>query len=154
SLNNLGMVAELQGEIEAARSYYEQGRQLCERIEDGATLLHMLGNLGRMAFKRGDIPTARSLLAQALALCRTLRELRLAACNLEVAAGADLQEGNCARAARLLGMATSLREQIGAPPDSVDRVMIDRYLKTLRETLAEDQLAAAMAAGRAMDWEQ
>ena len=50
--------------------------------------------------------------------------------------------------------AAALREQIGAPPHPVEQEGIDRCLRALRKVLPEEELAAALAAGRAMDWEQ
>ena len=66
----------------------------------------------------------------------------------------EVHDARYARAARLLGAAAALREQIGTPPDTSMQDSIADYLAGLREALPEEDLATGLAAGREMDWEQ
>jgi non-specific serine/threonine protein kinase len=154
ALNNLGVLARGQSDYEQAHSLFEQACRLCELIGDRTALLFPLGNLGQLVFRQGDIPAARSLLSQALAIEREMGDRRSAASDMESLAEVEVHEGHYARVARLLGAAAGLRQQLGAPADTINQAMIGRCLEALSAALPEEQLAAALAAGRAMDWEQ
>jgi predicted ATPase/class 3 adenylate cyclase/Tfp pilus assembly protein PilF len=154
SLNNLGAVIEIQGDHEAARSYYERARGLIAAVDDRTGLAITLGNLGRIACRQGDLPQARAFLTEALVLDRALRDRRLVASDLQALAGVEVAEAQHERAAWLLGAGAALCEQIGAPPHPLEQESINGYLAILGEALPDEDLATALAAGRAMGWEQ
>jgi tetratricopeptide (TPR) repeat protein len=154
SLNNLGVVAELQGDRQSARWCYEQARSLLTAVGDRASLCFALGNAARIAAQQGDRPHARTLLGEALAIERALRDRRGAATDLDCLAELDLQEAQYERAARLLGAAAAMRQQIAAPIYARLQKSVDRCIAQLQAALSPADLAVALAAGQAMAWEE
>jgi hypothetical protein len=66
---------------------------------------------------------------------------------LEGLAGADSIDGSYARSARLLGAATALREQVGAPLPPAERTDVDRIAARTRQALGESGFAEEFEAG-------
>jgi len=58
--------------------------------------------------------------------------------------------GQGARAARLLGAATAVREALGAPLPAHEQADVERFVAAGRAALGEEQWALALAAGRAL----
>ncbi|MBF6592054.1 MAG: hypothetical protein IVW57_16215 [Ktedonobacterales bacterium] len=62
--------------------------------------------------------------------------------------------GRGARAARLLGTAAVLREELGTPQPAGERADVDRAVAAARAALGEEAWAAAFAAGQALTRER
>ena len=103
-----------------------------------------------VAQKRGEMAQALALGREALALDWSRGDLRLCAVDLEGLASIAGETGQGAHAARLLGAAAALREVLGAPQPTVDRVDTEHDVAAARAALGEAAWAEGYAAGRAL----
>jgi predicted ATPase/class 3 adenylate cyclase len=154
SLNSLGLVAQLQGDTAVARALQEESLTLRRELGDKQGIANSLNRLGLVAQLQGDTAVARALQEESLKLARELgNKMGIATC-LDSFASLNNQEQQAARAARLRGAATSLREAIGAPRTPTDQERFDREIAEARAALGESAFSAAWEAGRAMTLEQ
>src|SRR5436190_83325 len=72
SLNNLGIVAQDEGDYAAARALHEESLALKREIGDKWGISYSLNNLGIVAAGQGDYTAARALFEESLALKREL----------------------------------------------------------------------------------
>jgi non-specific serine/threonine protein kinase len=72
ALNELGWIAEPQGDYERARAAYEESLGLYRSSDDKRGVANALGDLGSLALDRGDYEEATSLLEESLTLHREL----------------------------------------------------------------------------------
>jgi tetratricopeptide (TPR) repeat protein len=126
----------------------------CRVLGDVQTLAEVHQALGRLAAAQDDLAGAGEQLREALARHRRLGTRLGIAETLEALADLAGQLQEWERAARLLGAAEALREQIGAPIPPVERTAHDRATALTLERLGEEAFLAAWAEGRAMGWEQ
>jgi non-specific serine/threonine protein kinase len=176
SLHNLGTLASAQEEFAAARSLYEQSLAIYREAGVPWDTAASLQCLGWTAFEQGDLVAAHALHAESLSICRELGDRAMIAESLEaLAALAREQAGNGApergvsvsrvvdagrssaaacRAARLLGAAEALREEVGVPVRTSEQEVYDRGVDRVRRLAGEAAFAAAWAEGRAMTLEQ
>jgi hypothetical protein len=73
---------------------------------------------------------------------------------LEDMGGLAALEGLPQRALRLVGAASNLRVEIGAPLSPVEQVKLEKLLEPARQALNDLAQAAAFGEGRAMSLEQ
>ncbi len=73
-LNNLGLVAERQGERQPARVCFEASVHSARMIGDDWALARALNNLGYLDFQEGDLTQARMVLEEALTIRRMLND--------------------------------------------------------------------------------
>jgi tetratricopeptide (TPR) repeat protein len=78
-LNNLGEVARLQGDYEAARKSYQQSLDLAQALGDRQVIANILVNLGIVAESRGDYEAARKSYQQSLDLAQALGDRQVIA---------------------------------------------------------------------------
>ena len=89
-------------------------------------------------------------MGESLALMRAIgQRLGIAACSEGFAGVAELA-GQPARAVRLFGAATAIRDVLGLAPFGDERLDHKRRLATARTQLGESAFDAAWAAGQAM----
>ncbi len=112
------------------------------------------GNLGIVALDRGDLPHAADLLRDSLTALEEMGDRWGVATLLEGPARAAAALGQAARAARIFGAATALRERIGAPLKGPFRPGSVHNMALVRAALGEEAFAAAWAAGQAMTPEE
>jgi hypothetical protein len=110
--------------------------------------------LGTIAQHRGDYERAQAIHTQGLKLLKKIDDRRILALTLEKLAGVAAGQGRGDRAARLLGAAEALREEIHVQVESIDRSDYDRIEGMTRAMMDEDQLLEAWAEGRAIDLER
>lgn len=154
SLNGLGNVAADQGDHAAARALYAEGLAIRRELGDKQGIAYSLNSLAALAREQGDSAQSRACLAECLTLCRELGNQYLAALALENLAALVHARQRFERAACLYGVATTLRESIGAALPPQNRKEVDPALSALRAALGEAAFATAFAAGRALGWEQ
>ncbi len=150
TLNNLGNLVDTQGDHDRAKTLYEESLALRRDLSDRVGIAVALTNLGETALDEGDHDRAKPRYEESLALAWALDERRLVAYGLEGMAAVAHGAGRLRHAAQLYGAAEALRESIGAPLASSERVTLDRTVATVRETLGEEAFAIAWAQGRAM----
>ena len=146
SLNALGEIARLRGDLAEASECYRQALQESRGLSDSRSAV-ILSNLGLVAFAQGDSQGARDCFDESLALYRTLGDPGgLAAC-LDGLAGVHAASGDAQRAAQLLGAADALRESTGEPVQPTDRDDHERFVAAAGERLDDASFAAARASG-------
>jgi ATP/maltotriose-dependent transcriptional regulator MalT len=148
-----GQVALLQGDAVKARSLLLESLMLSREIgyQDIAEVLIVLG---RVAECLGDHAKARARYEECLSVAHEVGPSDLLPPYLEGWADLVATQGEQAGAARLWGLAETLREAMGAPISPVERASYERSVQALRTQLGEQAFATAWAQGRTMTLEQ
>jgi uncharacterized protein HemY len=71
SIDNLGVVAQEQGDLEAACEYFESSVATRRGLEDTQRLALSLAKLGEVIAARGDVAAAQRVLAESIVLQST-----------------------------------------------------------------------------------
>jgi predicted ATPase/class 3 adenylate cyclase len=150
SLNNLGDTALRMGRLDdAAKQCREAVRVAGEGgFDDMASIA--LSNLASVEFARGDLHAARELSRASLAAARELGWPLGVMWALELHGWVDVTEGRPARAARVLGAAETLREELGRALEPYEQPVHDAAVASLRTTLGPERLRDWWEAGGAM----
>jgi predicted ATPase/DNA-binding CsgD family transcriptional regulator len=149
------------GSVVSARGDHATAEQL---LDEGIALLRGGGNpyrLGYVLYLRAAVaramdehPLALDLLTESLEICRDVGDrLGYAQCGEGLAASL-VALGEPARAARLLGAATRMREELRAPLPVSEVAAVEQATAQAREALGEPGFTMAWAAGQAMSGEQ
>lgn len=150
----LGAIVRAQGDLERAAALSEESLALSQAVGDTWGIAMTSYNLGHVARDQGDDARAAARYRESLALFQTVGYRMGVASCLETVAGVVSRQGQSARAACLCGAASALRVTLGAPVPLSERADYDRTVATARQTLGEESLAAAWAAGSALPLEQ
>jgi non-specific serine/threonine protein kinase len=110
--------------------------------------------LGIVASREGRTDEAETLLREGLEYAEALVDPELAIWCLGELAALALSNGDAERAARLMGAIEHLREESGLAPYPGERRLGEQTRHALAFELDEPRLAAALATGRAMTFEQ
>ena len=148
-----GQLALSQGDAAMARSLAEESVVLHKQMGGRWGVAMSLSLLGRVAAVQGEHAAARALSQESLAFAGKVDKVLIASC-LEGLAGVVAAQGEPAWAARLWGVAETLREVIGAPIPPLERAYYERSVAAAHSQLGEQALAAAWAEGRTMSPEQ
>ncbi|HEY8287582.1 MAG TPA: tetratricopeptide repeat protein [Chloroflexota bacterium] len=154
SLNNLGLVAYCQSDYMRASTLLEESLALRQSLGDTRGIANSLGNLGRVAIGLRDYQPGVVLYQQSLALRRDQGDRRGIVECLEGLALVAVKRQETERAARLLGAAEALREEIGFPRLQPPRDVPDQAVAALCASLGEKVFAALWAAGRSLGLER
>lgn len=150
SLDNLGEVAQRQGDLAGAAALFAEALALARAAGDGLREGSVLNGIGSLARRRGEHGEAAARYREGLALQRALDDRYGMTFNLEGLALVAVAEGQAERGARLCGALESLRATIGVPLQPAYAAAHEEALARLGADLGESGLAAALAAGRAM----
>jgi non-specific serine/threonine protein kinase len=157
SVNNLGEVERDEGDYERAGALYAESLALGRETGHQGIIAISLHNLGQVALHRDDFPRAAALFRESLGMFHELGDRRaIGAClaGLAAVALATHPTGEEPGAARLLGAAGALLEELGAPLPPADRAAYERCVAAARARLGEERFAMAWAEGRAMSLER
>jgi predicted ATPase/class 3 adenylate cyclase len=167
SLFDLGKVAWALSDDMRARAHWEAGLSLFRQIKDRWGVACVLCYQGLMALQQSDVERARLCLAESLAIRHELGDKQGIAQSLEGFAWLAVHTETCdgsgerrdsdlagQRAARLLGSAEALHEQIGAPLSPHEQQHYDRLVAVVRSALEVETFAAAWAEGCDLPLEQ
>ena len=154
ALHGLGDVARAQGDLAYAQRLYDQSLEVAAATGWKRLLWGPVLGSAMVARDRGDASRALELLRQSLALRPGVgRRLGTAGCFDEVAAvlvASATSEDALASAARLLGAAARLREEVGVEIPPVRRRTHDEVVRTARSRLGDARFEDAFADGAAM----
>jgi len=152
SLHGLGDVARVEGDMAYAQRLYEQSLEEAHRTGWKRLLWGPVLGLAMVARERGDAAVALDLLRQSIALRPRLgRRLGTAGCLDEVAAVLAIDGGDALdAAARLLGAAQGLREEVGAVLPPVRREPHAAVIARVRGGLGDEGFTQAWKTGLAM----
>ena len=149
----LGLVALQQGDYSLAVTRFEEFLALMRYVRrEGSSMLLAFGlrALAWAACYAGDVPRATELYREALIMLQELRDENGIAASLEGLAGVAASLENPRDAARIFGAAEGLRVAIRKPADQVERLLMGRWLGSVREALGHEAFEEAHAEGRAM----
>jgi predicted ATPase/predicted Ser/Thr protein kinase len=132
SLDCQGDIARDQGDFRGARKLYEQGLALFRELGDCWGIAGTLADLGSLAKEQGDCPAAIGLYQESLKIFRDLDYKRGIARLLECFACSAAAQLQPARALRLAGAATRLRQGIGAPLSLAEQSKLEAILDSAR----------------------
>jgi predicted ATPase/class 3 adenylate cyclase/Tfp pilus assembly protein PilF len=150
-LVTLGQVARRRGDYAASRTLLEANLALArERSPRIYQVARTLVHLGLTLIDQGDLAGARPHLMEALRLSRESTDRSLGAQALAGLSALSVAQGREARAARLLGAAERLREEIQSLLPLPDCLEYNRTVASARRILGEAALTAAWAEGRTM----
>jgi non-specific serine/threonine protein kinase len=152
-LNNLAVIAEQQGDPARALAVFEECAQVFRELGDMHSLALQLANIGDTALTRGDREWARSCLLESLAMRRDLEDKDGLRWNLHSLSFLAREDGEAARAVRLLGVAARLSEQLGAMLGAERQARYDKHVAALRAQLGEAAFTAGWAEGYALELE-
>lgn len=150
SLNNLGNVALDQGELAEARQRLEEAVAMQREIGDKWAIGNALNNLGNVARRQGDAIVARAAYRESLAIYRDLHEKWALSYLFEDIGWLLAELGQAQEALQLVGAATTLRSEIGAPLTPREAADLYDALAPARLGLSEPAQAAAAQAGAAL----
>ena len=152
SLDTLGALAYRRGDHERASALLEESLLVKRERQDRWGIAAVLHHLGEVALEQSHFSTARARYEDSLLEWMELGDTWSIAMVLESFAALAHARGHSARALRLIGAATSVRERLGGatcPP--VQRLQVQRLVDAVEATLGHDATTAAVAEGRAMD---
>jgi tetratricopeptide (TPR) repeat protein len=149
SLYYLSTAASLQHDNERARALAEEALDLCRQEGFGTGTAMVLGRLGTLALRQGAHEKAEQYFREALALRLKNDDRYGIASHLTDLAYLAADRGEAARAARLVGAASAMREAINAEIDEVHRADYQRLVTRLRDTLGNTRFEEAWSAGHA-----
>jgi non-specific serine/threonine protein kinase len=142
-----GLVAQAQGDHERAAACFEEALGAFRERQDWRYVAAALSHLGKLALERGDERGARRAFGESLALSTELGDKTGIAWEVLGMAGAAGLAGQTEQAARLLGAAEALRDQVGARLAPYERAIHDRIQAAVRRALGPSAFAAAWARG-------
>jgi len=153
-LNNLGVLAYLQRDLERSGNLYEESLLLARKIGSLRQAALAQANLGYITLLQDRVQQAAALLAEGLVLSRQLGDKAQMAMCLEGLAGVAVSEVRAERAARLYGAAERLRRSIGVPLYAGQVADVDRFRHEARHALGNEAYEAACSAGRTLSLDQ
>jgi predicted ATPase/class 3 adenylate cyclase len=142
-----------QGQLEQAARLVEDGLAASQGVALRSVAL-LLGVRARLSLARGDLAAAEQDLRESLAQRRRMGAKRDVAEALEWLADTWARQGRAANAARLLGAAEAVREQIDAMRPVPEQPDYEAARARVTAQLEPATLAVAWAEGRALGWEQ
>ena len=150
--NGSGLGARRRGDLDEAEDYHRRAATVYDELEEwgGAAFAH--SSLGFTLEQRGDHHAALEAHRVGLGRATKAGDPRAVALALEGVAGA-LVAVDPDRAARLLGAAEQIRDDLQAPLPTRERFDVDRIHSALAEALG-DRRAALLAEGRLLSAEQ
>ena len=154
ALHGLGDVARAQGDLAYAQRLYDQSLQVAAATGWKRLLWGPVLGSAMVARARGDAARALELLRQSIALRPGVgRRLGTAGCLDEAAAvvvGATTSDASLRSAARLLGAAARLREEVGVDLPPVRRDAHAAVVEQARSLLGEEVFRAEFDEGSAL----
>jgi predicted ATPase/DNA-binding XRE family transcriptional regulator len=148
-LSNLGWALQELGEYAQATELFTESLDLAQRVAWSRGVANNLSNLALMALYRGDYVKAGDLFVDCLAAFHELGNPRGLAEAVEGLAGVAGARSQPQEAARLFGVASALRESVGAPLLPTDRSRYESMFAAAREQLGEESWSRAWDKGRA-----
>jgi predicted ATPase/DNA-binding XRE family transcriptional regulator len=149
ALSNLGWALQELGDHAQATDLFTESLDLAQRLAWSRGMANNLSNLALMALYRGDYVKAGDLFVDCLAAFHELGDRRGLAEGLEGLAGVAGARSQPQDAARLFGLASALRESVGAPLLPTDRSRYESMLAAAREQLDDEAWDRAWDKGRA-----
>jgi predicted ATPase len=152
--NNLAIVAQRQGAYARAEALLSECIGLNGELGDRRGMAYALHTLGMLTRRLDKYRQAVGLFQQSIGLRHALGDKRGIANSLEYLAEIAITLGHGAHAARLLGAAEALREEISAPIGADERDFFGDALARLHVLLEASTCAKLWKAGRSLTFAQ
>jgi DNA-binding CsgD family transcriptional regulator len=151
AIGNLGWNALGHGNLEQSHVRFNQSLALARENENAYFIAHYSGGLAYVALDQGDYQQARLILTEVLPFFRDVADLGYVCMCFDGIGRTAVALGQPERAARLMGFAHALREQLGQPPvEAFLAPQLNRDLASARAQLGVDAFASAWEDGRRM----
>jgi predicted ATPase/class 3 adenylate cyclase len=154
ALTGMGRLALQQGDYALARARFERVLALRREINDKFLIAHSLNYLGIVARRESDHRRAAALYRESVSLFQEVGNRHGLALCLASFGGMIADQGQPARAARLLGAAAGALERLSAAMVLGDPVGYEYDVAAVRNALGDEAFAAAWAEGQAMTLDQ
>ena len=142
------------GNLEAAKSFWEQGLDVCRAENDRFHIAWGLEGLGNLERLKGHLEQAMQLYTESLNLKVGIMDKGGIAYSLAVFAQLAAVQNQFEHAARLWGAAEKLRQSLHLLPLTAKEQLYTSWIPAARAQLGEDVFAAAWAEGRAMKMQE
>jgi predicted ATPase/DNA-binding SARP family transcriptional activator/DNA-binding CsgD family transcriptional regulator len=150
----LGYEYLLEGDHERATALSKEAAELYRERGSRSGLKYALYILGWAALLREDHEQAKALLEENLVLCKDIGAKVIGSLSAEGLACSAASRGEARRAARLFGVAATLREAVGYQQPPRERALGEPYLDAARSRLSEAEWEVAFAEGKNMGLEE
>ena len=137
----------------AEETPFERGYSLARYVDDEVSTAHNGTNLAELHLALGRPDEAREVLEVALDAFEAVRLYDGLSYGLEAAAGLTLTDSRAEAAARLLGAADGLRDEVGVPIWGPRLTRFESLVATVREALGDELFDGLWAEGRALDYD-
>jgi non-specific serine/threonine protein kinase len=155
ALGNLGFTLIARRDYARAGTVLDEGLALARQLVVAPDhVVHYYYLRALVALKTGDLTGAREMLAESLGIARELQDRRHGAHGLETSAWLATVHRQPERAARLLGAASTLRDDLGLPIPATFQLEFDEYVPMAKAQLEAARWDRAWAAGRAMELDE
>jgi adenylate cyclase len=149
-LNNMGNVSVDLGRYEAAQVHLEEALAIQRELGDRYMIGNALNNLGNVARAQADYERALRLYRESLEIYSVLQDKWALAYLFEDLGWLLAQQNHGADALKLVGVASVMRQEIGAPLTAGEAEKLDRALAEAIRPLSASEREAATRAGQAM----
>jgi non-specific serine/threonine protein kinase len=153
ALLGVAQVALERGDYQGAASAYEESLQVSRQLGSKSCAAMAQSGLGYLARSRGDPVAAHRHFQESLASWDEIADPASIAVCLEALASTVCSLGSPRRAARLLGAAEALREQISYPIPRSALPTYQQLVAAIQTSLSMIQFATAWVDGRALSAE-
>jgi predicted ATPase/DNA-binding SARP family transcriptional activator len=151
SLTNLADVVLAAGDAQRAATLFEESLELYREAEDEHGVEVAVASLAVAKLQTGDVDAATSLVDEALRLATKLGDREGIARCLEDLAAARVASDEHEDAARALGAAAVVREEIGSSRTPLEETMHTETLAAVRAELEPETFEDALRAGERLD---
>jgi tetratricopeptide (TPR) repeat protein len=152
--NNLGYVAQMNGDIPEARRRYESSLVIHRNAGDQRSIAVGLYNLAELALAEGNTAAAAICLNECLDIFVDIGDRYLLTYALRGAAAVAGVHANWHASITLWSASERLREDLEAPIDQMDQQSLDRGLELARNATTEDDFQADWNRGRHLALEE
>jgi tetratricopeptide (TPR) repeat protein len=143
-----------QGDYEAARQAYVEALELFMSFQSEIGLAYGRMNLGNTLFHLGDVAAATKLYREALPIYLKVQNKEGIVWALERIGIAEARHGDARKAARLLGAASTMREELGIAMSLLDQKDWEKALDELRSKLQQAVFTEAFEEDHTLSCEQ
>ena len=133
---------------------FERAYSRARYVGDDVATAHTATNLAELQLARGCPGEARDVLDVALAAHEAARLYDGLSYGLEATAGLAQSDGRFEEAARLLGAADGLREEVGVPIWGSRLTRFEAHVAAVRTALGDQRFDASWAEGRALGFDR
>jgi non-specific serine/threonine protein kinase len=151
ALSSLGNLALLRDDLENSRIHFEEGLVIAKEINHEVMIHSCLFNLATVAFYQKRYQESESLYKETLEISRKLGNKIVISYVFDGFAALSLHRKNLEKAAKLAGVAETIRNLIAVKPELIEQKFRDSYLSKLRSALPADEFNKNYEIGCNMD---